>query len=91
MSERKKINLINGHFNANDANEILMDLYIKNIQFNKVKNFSSQIRFGNDDSEAVSRVEELKSNLLVISTIINEAKQQNKNVVINSFIEINYE
>lgn len=91
MSERKKINLINGHFNANDANEILMDLYIKNIEFNKVKNFSSQIRFGNDDSEAVSRVEELKSNLLVISTIINEAKQQNKNVVINSFIEINYE
>jgi hypothetical protein len=91
MSERKKINLINGHFNANDANEILMDLYIKNIQFNKVKNFSSQIRFGNDDCEAVSRVEELKSNLLVISTIINEAKQQNKNVVINSFIEINYE
>ncbi len=91
MSERKKINLINGHFNVNDANEILMDLYIKNIQFNKVKNFSSQIRFGNDDSEAVSRVEELKSNLLVISTIINEAKQQNKNVVINSFIEINYE
>jgi hypothetical protein len=91
MSERKKINLINGHFNANDANEILIDLYIKNIQFNKVKNFSSQIRFGNDDSEAVSRVEELKSNLLVISTIINEAKQQNKNVVINSFIEINYE
>jgi hypothetical protein len=91
MSERKKINLINGHFNANDANEILMDLYIKNIQFNKVKNFSSQIRFGNDDSEAVSRVEELKSNLLVISTIINEAKQLNKNVVINSFIEINYE
>jgi hypothetical protein len=91
MSERKKINLINGHFNANDANEILMDLYIKNIQFNKVKNFSSQIRFGNDDSEAVSRVEELKSNLLVISNIINEAKQQNKNVVISSFIEINYE
>jgi hypothetical protein len=91
MSERKKINLINGHFNANDANEILMDIYIKNIQFNKVKNFSSQIRFGNDDFEAVSRVEELKSNLLVISTIINEAKQLNKNVVINSFIEINYE
>lgn len=91
MSERKKINLINGHFNTNDANEILMDLYIKNIQFNKVKNFSSQIRFGNDDSEAVSRVEELKSNLIAISTIINEAKQQNKNVIINSFIEINYE
>jgi hypothetical protein len=91
MSERKKINLINGHFNANDANEILMDLYIKNIQFNKVKNFSSQIRFGNDDCEAVSRLEELKSNLLVISAIINEAKQLNKNVVINSFIEINYE
>jgi hypothetical protein len=87
----KKIKLINGHFSAYDAHEILMDLYTKNIQFNKVKNFSSQIRFGSDDQTALKRVEELKENLVDISTIISQAKNQNKNLVIDSFIEIKYE
>lgn len=87
----KKIKLINGYFSASDAHEILMDLYTKNIQFNKVKNFSSQIRFGSDDQNALKRVEELKENLVDISTIISQAKNQNKNLVIDSFIEIKYE
>jgi hypothetical protein len=68
-----------------------MDLYTKNIQFNKVKNFSSQIRFGNDDQNALKRVEELKENLANISSIISQAKSQNKNLVIDSFVEIKYE
>jgi hypothetical protein len=88
---KKKIKLINGQFSANDAQEILMDLYTKNIQFNKVKNFSSQIRFGNDDQNALKRVEELKENLANISSIISQAKSQNKNLVIDSFVEIKYE
>jgi hypothetical protein len=88
---KKKIKLINGQFSANDAHEILMDLYTKNIQFNKVKNFSSQIRFGNDDQNALKRVEELKENLANISSIISQAKSQNKNLVIDSFVEIKYE
>jgi hypothetical protein len=87
----KKIKLINGNFSASDAHEILMDMYTKNIQFNKVKNFSSQIRFGSDDQNALKRVEELKENLVDISTIISQAKNQNKNLVIDSFIEIKYE
>jgi hypothetical protein len=91
MEKKKKINLINGHFNANDANEILMDLYTRNIQFNKVKNFSSQIRFGNEDLNALIRVQQLKENLSTIESIINEAKHLNKNLVINSFVEIKYE
>jgi hypothetical protein len=88
---KKKIKLINGQFSANDAQEILMDLYTKNIQFNNVKNFSSQIRFGNDDQNALKRVEELKENLANISSIISQAKSQNKNLVIDSFVEIKYE
>jgi hypothetical protein len=68
-----------------------MDLYTKNIQFNTVKNFSSQIRFGNDDQNALKRVAELKENLANISSIISQAKNQNKNLVIDSFVEIKYE
>lgn len=91
MEKKKKINLINGQFDADGANEILMDLYTRNIQFNKVKNFSSQIRFGNDDLNALTRVQQLKENLSTIESIINEAKHLNKNLVINSFVEIKYE
>jgi hypothetical protein len=91
MEKKKKINLINGQFDAEAANEILMDLYTRNIQFNKVKNFSSQIRFGNEDLNALTRVQQLKENLSTIESIINEAKHLNKNLVINSFVEIKYE
>jgi hypothetical protein len=56
-----------------------------------VKNFSSQIRFGNEDLNALIRVQQLKENLSTIESIINEAKHLNKNLVINSFVEIKYE
>jgi hypothetical protein len=89
--ETRKFNLINGHYNPIEAQEILMDLHHKNINFNKVKNFSSQVRFGEDDIKALSQIELLKQNTEHIASIVKEAKAQNKNLVIHSFIEIEYE
>jgi hypothetical protein len=91
METLKKINLINGDFNAFEAREILMDLCNKNIHFNKVQNFSSQIRFGEDDEKALHRIVQLKESMLLISEILEEAKSHNKNLTIKSFIEIEYE
>jgi hypothetical protein len=68
-----------------------MDLCNKNIHFNKVQNFSSQIRFGEDDEKALYRIVQLKESVLLISEILEEAKSQNKNLKIKSFIEIEYE
>ena len=91
METLKKINLINGDFNAFEAREILMDLCNKSIHFNKVQNFSSQIRFGEDDEKALHRIVQLKESVLLIYEILEEAKSHNKNLTIKSFIEIEYE
>ena len=91
METMRKINLINGKFTSFEAREILMDLCNKNINFNKVQNFSSQIRFGEDDENALSRIEVLKESVAHISEILAEAKANNRNLKIKSFIEIDYE
>lgn len=87
----KKINLMNGEFNSIEAREILLDMCNKNINFNKVQNFSSQIRFGEDDEKALNRINQLKESVSRITEILEEAKTYNKKLKIKSFIEIEYE
>jgi hypothetical protein len=91
METMKKINLIDGHFNSFEAKEILMDLCNKNLNFNQVQNFSSQIRFGKDDTNALKRMDSLKESKTSICEILNEAQATNKKLIIKSFIEIEYE
>ncbi|WP_333809889.1 hypothetical protein [Flavobacterium sp.] len=91
METLKKINLINGEFDSFEAREILLDMCNKNINFNKVQNFSSQIRFGEDDEKALHRIAQLKESVSNITEILEEAKVQNKKLRIKSFIEIEYE
>ena len=70
---------------------ILMDLCNKNLNFNQVQNFSSQIRFGKDDTNALKRMDSLKESKTSICEILNEAQATNKKLIIKSFIEIEYE
>ena len=91
METLKKINLINGKFDSIEAREILLDMCNKNINFNKVQNFSSQIRFGEDDENALNRIDQLRESVVHISEILEEAKAHNKRLKIKSFIEIEYE
>jgi len=87
----KRINLINGNYNCSEAKEILMDLCNKNLNSNKLQNFSSQIRFGKDDDQALQQIDTLNKSKSDISEIIEDAKQKNKKLIIKSFIEIEYE
>lgn len=91
METLKKINLMHGEFNSMEAHEILMEMCNKNINFNKVQNFSSQIRFGEDDEKAINRIAQLKESVSSIAEILEEAKAHNKKLKIKSFIEIAYE
>lgn len=91
METLKKINLMHGEFNSMEAREILMEMCNKNINFNKVQNFSSQIRFGEDDENAINRIAQLKESVSSIAEILEEAKAHNKKLKIKSFIEIAYE
>jgi hypothetical protein len=91
METTKKISLIEGNYTPSEAKEMLLDLYHKNINFNKVKNFSSQIRFGEDDELAVERIENLTKAVNYLTELLKDAKAENKNLVIKSVIEISYE
>ena len=63
----KRINLINGNYNCSEAKEILMDLCNKNLNSNKLQNFSSQIRFGKDDDQALQQIDTLNKKVNLIS------------------------
>ena len=91
METTKKISLIEGNYTPSEAKEMLLDLYNKNINFNKVKNFSSQIRFGEDDELAVERIENLTKAVNYLTELLKDAKAENKKLVIKSVIEISYE
>lgn len=86
----KKINLISGEFEAVQARDILLEMLHKNINFNKIQNFSSQVRFGNDDADALDRIKVLKESVEMVSVILKEAQSQNKSLKIKSSIEIEY-
>lgn len=86
----KKINLISGEFAAVQARDLLLEMFHKNINFNKIQNFSSQVRFGNDDNDALDRIKVLQEGVEIVNVILKEAQSQNKSLKIKSSIEIEY-
>ena len=88
MNKEERLSLIEGTFDVNEAKEILTNLYMTKINFHKVKNFSSQIRFEKDDKTANERIPVLKQCMEKYSEIIQEAKLKNKRIQISSEIII---
>ena len=91
METMKKINLIDGHFNSFEAKEILMDLCNKNLNFNQVQNFSSQIRFGKDDTNALKRMDSLKESKNHTPNTPTQPPPTTHPPPTHPFIEIEYE
>lgn len=85
-----QLNLIEGQFTATEAKEILVDVFINYINFYKLKNFSSQIRFDQDDDFAQNRILILRNELEKFESIVSEAKLLNKKLIIKSEIFISF-
>ncbi len=90
MNKEEKLSLIEGVFDANEANEILTNIYLTKLNFHKMKNFSSQERFGKEDSTAIHRIPELKLNMEKFYSFIGEANHKNKKLEISSEIKIKF-
>lgn len=88
MNKEEKLSLIEGVFEAKEANEILTNIYLTKLNFHKMKNFSSQERFGKDDSTAIRRIPELKLNMEKFYKFIEEANLKNIKLEISSEIKI---
>ncbi|WP_207421536.1 hypothetical protein [Desertivirga brevis] len=80
--------LINGQFSANDALEIMKNLINGKINFHNLKNFSSQVRFGQADEHSLKRMEELREQLHSITQLVNHCREQGKTLQIQSTISI---
>jgi hypothetical protein len=88
MNQTEKLTIINNHFTAEEAKEILMNLFNSKLNFLNIKNWSSQERFGKNDVIAEERIPALKSEIKRLEEILTEAKNNNKKLVVNSEIYI---
>ncbi|MBS4042816.1 MAG: hypothetical protein KGZ59_03270 [Chitinophagaceae bacterium] len=83
-----EISLLDDHFSADEANEILLGIYKSKIQFHKIKNLSSTVRNGVSDEVAIKRIEDLNKSVEKLTEIIETAKQSKGKLVIKSALNI---
>lgn len=88
MKTTDKITFIDGLFEVEEAKQILTSIFSTKIQFHEMKNYSSMERTGKMDDVAQKRIPELKTNFKNIEAKIEEAKANNKMLVIRSSIDI---
>ncbi len=88
MPNNNQLKLIEGVFLQHDAKEILMKIFLDKINHHKIKNWSSQERFGKDDEIAQARIPELKAEMLKLQEILSEAKAEDKKLEVHAIVNI---
>lgn len=86
MNSNTVLSIIDGKYTPEEANELISKIYVSKIEFNKLKNLSSQVRYGIDDPKAIERIEVLKNNLEKFNSLISTAKENNQQLIISSEI-----
>lgn len=84
----ENLSLIEGEFTADEASEILMNVFYTKIHFHEMKNFSSQERFEVPDLIAQKRIPELKASIEKLLKMVADAKNKNARLRIYSNIEL---
>ncbi|PWA10631.1 hypothetical protein [Flavobacterium laiguense] len=88
MNRIENLTLIDGNFSEVEAREILIPIFSSKINFHKIKNWSSQERYGEDDEIAQKRIPKLKNEIEKLQKILSEAKAKNKRLLVSSQINI---
>jgi len=88
MNKKENLTLIEGVFSEADAAEILLNIFRTKLQYHKMKNFSSEERFGKEDSLAQKRIPELNKSIDMINKFIGDNKHNNTKFRIHSEIII---
>jgi homoserine dehydrogenase len=88
MKEIETLSLIDGQFSDEEANEILMNVFLKKITFHERKDFSAIEMHGASDKNEKDRIITLKKEMEKAHKIIAEAKSKNQRLRINSEIKI---
>jgi len=88
MKNTEKLIPIDGIFEPDEAAEILLNLLKSKINFHKIKNWSSQERFGKEDEIAQKRIPELQKEVEKLHVVLGQAQAQNKKLAVRSEINI---
>jgi dihydroorotase len=87
---KEKVKLIEGVFNSDEAQELLLNLFESKIKFHELKNFQSKQRYGKEDTFAVNKIAMLKNNASIIHELFKEAIQKNQKVKIDAVIKMQF-
>lgn len=88
MKNNEQLNLIAGSFWADEAKQILLNIFSTKIQFHKLKNFVAQERNGKPDEKANERIAELQKEIEKIIQVADNAQQQNKKLLLKAVVNI---
>ena len=91
MKKTQTIELLKGTFSPLDAQEILLQLLDSKINFHNLKNWSSRERLGKPDAFSEQRLNDLKESRKKVQMLVSESISEEKNITLNSSIEINIE
>ena len=90
MEYQQTFTLIEGQFLAKESREILFSIYKSKMRFHRMKNFSSQERFGREDETALKRIPQLQETLEAISKMLDLAEKEGKSLEIKSQISVSF-
>lgn len=88
MNNKENLTLIKGSFSVDEAKEILTSIFSYKINFHKIRNLSSQVRYGTDNEIEKNRIPALKMEMEKLQLILAEAKAHNKKLMVNAEISI---
>lgn len=88
MQPTTKFSFIDSELPYKDAKELLTELFKYKINFHKVKNFSSIIRYDKTDVDSIQKIEELTKSRDAMMQYLESAKEENRMVTIFSDFHI---
>jgi len=91
MNKHETLSLMDGHFTADEAREVLISIFQAKIHFHVMRNFSSQERFGCHDKVAMERLPILKKGLERIQELVSRSSEINERLIVTAQVRIQFE
>lgn len=82
------IQLIEGKYSNEEAREMLLSMLAYKINFLKLKNLSSEMRFGKPDFEAFERIADLNEAKSYIKNLLDNTLPENVHLKIETTIQL---
>jgi hypothetical protein len=88
LKEHKELELIKGEFSAEDARDILLQLFTDKINYHQARNLSSLERFGKLNDISVRRLPELKFQIQKINDLFQNTDLSRATIKIQATVNI---